>query len=157
MEATLKQLGELLLGAVPTIIFLLLLFGLYKTLIYKPLGRVLEERYRKTEGAFDQAKADIQAAEMRTAEYEQRLRDARIAVFRSQEERRTLAMQARSAAAGEARAAADRRVTEARAALAQQVETARSGLMAESERLAREVIRAVLSRAEMAQSPAGLK
>ncbi|MGB8985314.1 MAG: hypothetical protein WCC37_01660, partial [Candidatus Sulfotelmatobacter sp.] len=77
MDQTLRQLGELLLGAVPTVILLALLYVVYTTVVHKPLGRVLDERRSKTEGAVEKAKADIAAAEARTSEYQLRLRDAR--------------------------------------------------------------------------------
>ena len=77
MGQTLHQLGELLLGAVPTVVLLTLLYALYASIVHKPLRRVLEERRSKTEGAVEKSRADIAAAEARTAEYEQRLREAR--------------------------------------------------------------------------------
>ena len=88
MDETLGQLGELLLGSVPTVILLTLLFGLYSAIVHNPLQRVLAERRSKTEGAVEKAQADIAAAGARTTEYEQRLREARATVFRSQEARR---------------------------------------------------------------------
>src|ERR1035441_4400379 len=94
MDDTLQQLGELLLGAVPTVILLALLYALYTTIVHKPLQRVLAERRSKTEGAVEQSRADIAAAEARTAEYEQKLREARAAVFRAQEARRQAGLQA---------------------------------------------------------------
>ena len=78
MDETLRQLGELLLGAVPTVIMLALLYVLYKAIVHKPLARVLAERRGKTEGAIEKSKADIAAADARTSEYEQKLREARL-------------------------------------------------------------------------------
>jgi len=43
MDETLRQLGELLLGSVPTVILLALLYLLYTTIVHKPLQRVLAE------------------------------------------------------------------------------------------------------------------
>ncbi|MFZ0955540.1 MAG: hypothetical protein WAN60_04305, partial [Candidatus Sulfotelmatobacter sp.] len=103
MDQTLHQLGELLLGAVPTVILLTLLYALYTSIVHKPLQRVLEERRSKTEGAVEKSRADIAAAEARTAEYEQKMREARAAVFRAQEAKRQAALQARANAVGEAR------------------------------------------------------
>src|SRR5258707_14199196 len=101
MDQTLHQLGELLLGAVPTVILLTLLYALYANIVHKPLRRVLEERRSKTEGAAEKSRADIAAAEARTAEDEQRLREARATAFRAQEARRKAAMQAREKGLGE--------------------------------------------------------
>ena len=155
MDKTLHQVGELLLASIPAIVFLLLSFGLYRLLVYKPLSRVLEERYRNTEGAFEQAKSDITAAEARTAEYEQRIREARMAIFKAQEQRREEALKARYAAAQEARTAAESRIAQERASLKQQATAARAGLEQQADQLADEIIRAVLSPAATAQSPAG--
>jgi len=69
MDLILKQLGDLLLGAIPTVVLLLLLYGLYHVLVHKPLQRVLAERHTRTEGAVQRARADIAAAEAKTAEY----------------------------------------------------------------------------------------
>ena len=103
MDQTLHQLGELLLGAVPTVILLALLYAFYTIVVHKPLRRVLEERRGKTEGAIEKSHADIAAADARTSEYEQRLREARATVFRAQEARRKAAVDARAAAVTEAR------------------------------------------------------
>ena len=144
MKETLSQLGGLLLGAVPTVLFLVLLYGTYTILVHKPLVKVLAERRRQTEGAIEKARADIAAAEARTADYEQRLREAKMAVFKGQEARRQRALQARAAAMAEARAKAQAQVEQARAAIEQDKLTAQAGLGAESARLASAIIRTVL-------------
>jgi F-type H+-transporting ATPase subunit b len=144
MDETIRQVGELLLGSIPTIILLLLLYGIYTMLVHKPLGRVLAERRSKTEGAIEKARADIASAEVRTAEYEQRLREARATVFKSQEARRQQALQVRAAAVAEARARAQSQVDQARSAIEQDKQAAQDGLQAESGKLAAEIIRAVL-------------
>ena len=154
MDETLKQVGELLLGSIPTIIFMVLLYGIYTALVHKPLVKVLTERRSKTEGAIEKARADIAAAEARTAEYEQRLREARIAVFKNQEALRQQALQARAAAVTEARNRAQAQVEQARAAIEKDKVAAQVGLEAESGKLAAEIIRIVL-RPAMTQTPAG--
>ena len=144
MDLILKQVGELLLGAVPTIILLLSLYAIYSFLLHKPLMRVLEERRERTEGAFVKARTDIAAAETRTQEYEQRLREARLAIFKAQEARRQKAQQARAEAVMQARTRAQEQVREARAAIEQDMAGARAGLQGETERLAAEIIRTIL-------------
>jgi F-type H+-transporting ATPase subunit b len=153
MDEILGQLGGLLLGSVPTIIFIILLFGIYTAVVHKPLVKVLAERHSRTEGAIEKAHADIAQAEARTAEYEQRLREARMTVFKSQEARRQLALQARAAAVTEARTRAQTQVEGARAAIEQDKLAAQTGLQAESGKLAAAIIRTVLHPAT--QSPAG--
>ena len=144
MDQTLKQLGELLLGAVPTVIMLMLLYALYTLIVHKPLQRVLEERHNKTEGAIEKSKADIAAAEARTSEYEQRLREARAAVFRAQDAKRHAAMQARAKAVAEARNGAQAQVQAAKADIEKDRLAAEQGLQAEAAALAREIVRRVL-------------
>ena len=153
MDEIVGQLGGLLLGSVPTIIFVILLFGIYTAVVHKPLIKVLAERHGRTEGAIEKARADIAQAEARTADYEQRLREARMTVFKSQEARRQQALQARAAAVAEARTRAQAQVEQARAAIEQDQVVAKTGLEAESGKLATAIIRTVLLPAT--QSPAG--
>jgi F-type H+-transporting ATPase subunit b len=144
MDETFKQLGELLLGSIPTIIFLVALYFAYLILVHKPLTRVLAERRSKTQGAIEKAQADVAAAEAKTAEYEQRLREARTAMFQRQEARRQQALQIRAQAVSEARAKAQARAKQARAEIEQDKQTAQNALQGESARLATEIIRVVL-------------
>ena len=144
MDETFRQISELLLGSVPTIIFFLLLYGLYAVLVQKPLLRVLAERRARTQGAIEKARADIALAEQRTAEYEQKLRDARIAILKAQQARRTLAAKAREAALAEARTQSQAKVQQARAAIERDKLVAKTALEAEAGRLASEIIRIVL-------------
>ncbi len=144
MDETLRQLGQLLLGSIPTILFVLLLWGSYAVLLHKPLTKVLEERRSRTEGAIERAQADLAAAEARTAEYEQRLREARLALFRQQEQRRQRALENRARALREARARAQAHVEQARQAIENDKVTAQEELQLESGRLASEIVRVIL-------------
>jgi F-type H+-transporting ATPase subunit b len=144
MDQTLHQLGELLLGAIPTVILLALLYALYAAIVHKPLQRVLAERRAKTEGAVEKSRADIAAAEARTAEYEQRLREARATVFRAQEARRQAAQQARSNALNEARNKAQAQVQAAKQAIEADRVAAQAGLQKDAAALAEEIVRRVL-------------
>lgn len=151
MDQTLEQLGELLLGAVPTVILFAVLYGLYQVIVHKPLQRVLEERHSKTEGAIEKSKADIAAAEARTSEYEQRLREARAAVFREQERRRQAALQTRTAAVNEARAKGQAQVQAAKSGIEKDRLAAEQGLEGQAATLAQEIVRRVLQPAEVAR------
>ena len=145
MDAALqKQLGELLLSAVPTIILFALLFWAYTVMVHRPLMKVLAERHSKTEGAVAKAQSDIAAAEAKTAEYEQRLREARNSIFKAQEARRKLVLEARSEALAEARKQAEATVKVARQTIEKEALDAKSGLPAQIEALAQEVIENVL-------------
>ena len=141
MDNTLKQVGELLLGAIPTAVMLLLLYAIYQTLVRKPLNRVLDHRRERTEGAVLKARADVAAAEARTQEYEQKLR---LAIFKAQEARRQQAQQLRAQALAEARSRAQQQIREAKTAIDQDMATARAGLQGEIDRLASEIIHTIL-------------
>ena len=123
--------------------------------MYRPLTAVLAERQKRTQGAMEKARADIAAAEARTADYEQRLREARQKVFKNLEARRQQATQARSAG-GESgsRTRAQEQVKQARAALEQDKQEAMTKLQSEAGRLATEIVRTVL-RPVAAPSPVG--
>ncbi len=155
MEETLRQLGGLVLSAIPTIVLFVILYIAYRFLVHVPLTRVLEERRNRTEGAAERARADMAAAEARTAEYEQRLREARLAIFKAQEARRQRALQARAAALAEARKIAEAQIQTARAAFERDTIAAQAALQAEVDRLANEIVRTILKPAAVAPAPAG--
>jgi len=152
MEETLRQLGEIALGSIPTILLFLIVYAAYRFLVHKPMAKVLGERYERTEGAVQKARADISAAEAKTSEYEQRMREARVAIFKSQEARRQAALATRAEAARIAREMASAQLTEARKRIAAEAEAAKVQLLPETERLANEVIRTILKPVSM---PAG--
>ena len=144
MDQILRQLGELLLGSVPTIVLLAILYVLYTFIVYRPLTAVLTERRSRTQGAMEKARADIASAEARTADYEQRLREARQKIFKNQEARRQQANQARSQAVTQARTRAQEQVKQSRASIEQDKEQAVASLQSEAGRLATEIVLTVL-------------
>ncbi len=74
MDQILNQLGELVLGSVPTMVLFILLVTAYGFLVRRPLDRVLAERRARTTGAVEQARSAIAAAEAETDVYEDKLR-----------------------------------------------------------------------------------
>lgn len=144
MDETLHELGRLLLGSVPTIIVLLCLYWVYTLIVHRPLQQVLMKRRSLTEGAVEKSRADIAAAEARTAEYEQRLREARAAVFRTQEGKRQAALDARIHAVNQSRERAQAHVEVAKEAIETDRRAAERTLQSEAQSLAQEIIRRVL-------------
>src|SRR3954467_6647297 len=141
MEKILSQLGGLLLSAVPTVLLLVTLMLLYKFILHDKLVAVLSERGHRTEGAIQKAKADLAAAEAKTADYANRVREAKLAIYKAQEARRKQVMDARVATLAQARSAADAKVKEARVGIEKDIQAARATLGAESEKLANEIVR----------------
>src|SRR6185369_16916258 len=155
MDETLRQLGELLLRSFPTLFLFLVVYVGYRIIVHKPLMRVLEERYAKTQGAVEKARADVAAAEAKTAEYEQRLREAKLSVFKAVEARRAVAMNARSEVLNAAREQASAKIGQAKAAMEADVQVAKNSLQSDVERLASQVIATVLRPAGAVGSPVG--
>ena len=147
MEQTLKQLGDLLLGAIPTELLLIVLYCLYHVILHKPLQATLAERGKRTEGAVEKARADVALAAKRTTEYEGKLREARLAVFRSLDQRRKQAMESRAAALAQARERAQQLIAQAKAEIGSESAAARATLEADSERMANRIIDTLLQSA----------
>ena len=61
MDETLRQLGGLLLGSVPTILLFVVAYLSYRYIVHGRLEQVLQERYARTEGAVEKAEIIIGA------------------------------------------------------------------------------------------------
>ena|SRR2546423_5947445 len=144
MNETLSKLGELLLSSIPTIFFLLIVWFAYRMIVHKRLERVLAERHRLTEGAVQQAQAEIASAEARTAEYERRLREARTQIYKTQEARRQQTMERRNAALTQARQLAEETIQSARKVLEQDKADAQFTLQQQADGLANEIVDSIL-------------
>jgi F-type H+-transporting ATPase subunit b len=144
MNEILRQIGQLLLSSIPAIIGFLIVWAAYRAIVYKPMQRVLAERQARTEGAIQQAQAEISSAEERTAEYERRVREARAQIFATQEARSRRTMEQRDAALAEARGQADSLVKSQRASLEEDVLAAKASLQQQAETLAQKIIESVL-------------
>ena len=144
MSELFSQLWGLFLQAIPTGVLLAAVWCGYRLIVHGKLVAVLSERRERTEGATEKARADISAAEARSAEYEQRIREAKLAVYKAQESRRRQLLEARAAAMAEARKAADARVLSARDALKADVAQAKAGLQSGVDSLVDQIMRTVL-------------
>ncbi len=144
MQVILNQLGDLLLGSLPTVIFFLILLAAYAVLVRKPLEKVLADRHSRTGGAMDEARAAITVAEEKTAAYETRLRDARSEIFTARTAHQKAAGVARDKALAEARDAAQRRITAARESVERSGAEAKTQLESGAAALSQAVIAAIL-------------
>lgn len=144
MDELLHQIGDLALGAVPTLILFILLVLAYRFILYNRLLRVRRERRERTAGAFERSRLAIAEADVRAQEYEAKLRAARAEIFRAREQRiRQWNAERENALAG-ARLAAQQRVHAAQAALQSQSAEARKQIEASAGQLAAQVLSAVL-------------
>lgn len=147
MDIIFQQLGNLLFGALPTAILFIVLVTAYQILVQGPLTATLKARRERTEGAVEEAHKAIALAEAKTAEYAEKLRQARAEVFRSREQRVKQWNTERDAALETARAASHAKVVQARTELEAEADTARAAIQVSAADLANQVVRAVLPQA----------
>jgi F-type H+-transporting ATPase subunit b len=118
------QLGELFLGAAPTVLIILLFYFILRALFFKPLLQVMAEREARTVGAQKAAETAQTAAAEKVQQYQQALKQARGKVYAEQEaarkklldERAAQLKDARNKAAAEVGAAKERVAAELTAA-----------------------------------------
>jgi F-type H+-transporting ATPase subunit b len=144
MELIIQQVGALLLGAIPTVLLFIVLVVAYQFLVHEPLTRTLKERRARTEGAVEDAQKAIAEAEAKAADYAERLRLARVEVFKLREQRVKQWSDERDSALEVARKAAHHQVTEALAQIEAEAATARLSVQASAPELAAQVVRAIL-------------
>lgn len=144
MDKILHDLGELMLGSIPTIGFFLILLAAYAVLVRKPLEKVLADRHARTGGAMDDAHKAIAAAEAKTAIYEKRMREARAAIFEQQQAQLKQGTTARDKALAEARGTAQGRIDAARAQVLQDGDAARAEIESGSDALSHQIVAAIL-------------
>jgi F-type H+-transporting ATPase subunit b len=144
MQEIIQQVGNLLLGAVPTGLLFIVLVLAYQFLIQGPLSATLKERRARTEGAVEDAHKAIAKAEARAAEYAAKLREARAQVYKVREQRVKQWNAERDAALDTARKAAGLKVGQAKAELEAEAAAARQAIQASAGDLANQVVRAVL-------------
>ncbi len=144
MQAILNQLGELVLGSIPTVCFFLLLLLAYSVLVKRPLAKILADRHARTGGAMDEANRAIAAAEQKSGEYEQRLREARAKVFEARAAKQKANADARDKALAGAREQAQRSITAARSSVQESGEQARQQIESGADALSQQIVAAIL-------------
>ena len=146
MDATLLALGGILLKAVPTFLLVILLNFYLKAVFFKPLEKVLRERYEATEGARKLAAESIARAAERTAEFEAAMRAARAEVYQAQEQIHQQLEERRAAELADARRGSDAAVRQSKAQIDADVEDDKRALAGVAEALASQIADAILSR-----------
>src|SRR6185312_6690825 len=121
MDAMLHALGGILLRAVPTFLLIILLHFYLKGIFFKPLEKVLGDRYNATEGARKLAEQNLAQAATKTEQFEKALFAAKSEVYQAQEKAFKALQDQHSAALASARAAAEAEIKRAKAALAADV------------------------------------
>ena len=144
MDLILHQLAELLLKAIPTFLLVIVLHFYLKFVFFKPMAKVLQQRYDATEGARKLAEQSLQDAAAKTAQYEAALRAARSEIYQSHEQLHKQLQERETTELNAARQQSEAAIQQARAALAADVEAAKLGLAKDSDALANQIAEAIL-------------
>jgi F-type H+-transporting ATPase subunit b len=152
MDELLREIGDLVLGSIPTAILFIVLILSYRFILYGRMMQVRDERRERTAGAQEKSRLAMAQADLRSQEYEARLRAARADLMRRREQmvQQWNAERDRSLAA--ARVAAQEKTRTAQQALATQTAEARNQIELSAPDLATRVLAAVLPPARTAES-----
>ena len=126
-------------------LFLLFVFVMNR-LLFRPIGRVLDERHILTEGATNEARAAARRYQARLAEYEASIREARAESYRQLENKRSVALEERRHLIEDAKQKASAEIEQAKSEIKQQAEAARAALETESRQIAERISRTLLGR-----------
>jgi F-type H+-transporting ATPase subunit b len=127
------------------VLFLIFVFVLNR-ILFKPISRVLDERHNLTVGAGDEARAATNSYQMRLADYEARIREARAEGYRLAEIERAASLERRRELIEQVKQRATQQINEAKSNIRRQTEEARTALESESRQIAEGISRTLLGR-----------
>lgn len=144
MSDLIHQLGDLLIGAVPVALIVLIFYFVLRSLFFKPVLKVMAERQARTLGAQKQAEVAQAAAAEKIKQYEEALRQAKAKVYLEQEAERKKLLDERAAFLKNARNRSSAEVAQGKERVAGDLETAKKDIEATASQLALEIARRVL-------------
>jgi F0F1-type ATP synthase membrane subunit b/b' len=144
MQEIVRQLGELFLQAVPTVLIILLFYFILRAIFFKPLLAVMAERDARTVGARKAAEAAQTAAIEKINQYQNALKQARGQIYAEQEAARKKVLDERAAVIKEARARATTHVAAGKERIAGELAAARREIEATVAQLSAEIARRIL-------------
>ena len=148
MSDLIHQLGDLLLGAVPVIVIVLIFYFVLRSLFFKPILQVMAERQARTLGAQKAAEAAQIAAAEKVKQYEEALRQAKAKVYVEQEAERKKLLDERTAFLKEARSKSFAEVSQAKERVTGELQLAKKDIEATASQLALEIARRLLQGTE---------
>lgn len=138
------QLEHLFLGAVPTVIVVLLLYFFMKWAFFGPVTKAMAERSAKIEGARAEAAAAEAGAKQELDAYNDALRKARAEIYSQQEAARQVELDNRAKLLKTMRAHAQEDVNAAKKRIAAELEAARAEVERATPELAAQIAQAIL-------------
>lgn len=148
------QLGELFLGAAPTVLILLVFYFILRTLFFQPLLKVMAERDARTVGAQKAAEAAQAAAAEKVKQYQEALKQARGKVYAEQELARKKLLDERAAQLKDARTKASGEVTRGKERVTKELASARRDVEASVAQLSTEIAKRILQAPPRPSAPA---
>lgn len=148
------QLGELFLGAAPTILIILLFYFILRALFFQPLLQVMAEREARTVGAQKAAEAAQAAAAEKVKQYQEALKQARGKVYAEQEVARKKLLDERAAQLKNARSKAAGEVGAAKERIAEDLAAARRDVESTVGQLSTEIVQRILQAPPRPGAPA---
>jgi F-type H+-transporting ATPase subunit b len=145
MTDILRQLGQLFVRSIPTVLFVFFLLLILDRLFFRPMLAVLKKRESDTRGALERAREQVAAAEAKAQQYDAAFQAARQEIYRRREADRRDALAEHEKHLGKAREQSEALLKEALEALAREVESAKLELGRASAPLATKITEAVLS------------
>lgn len=140
------QLEKLFLGAVPTVIVVLLFYFFMRWAFFGPIMRAMAERSAKIEGARAEAAAAEAGAKQELDTYNEALRKARVEIYAEQEAARQEALDSRAKLLKAMRSHAQDDVNAAKKRIAAELEAARAQVERSTPELAAQIVQAILRR-----------
>jgi F-type H+-transporting ATPase subunit b len=142
----LHSLGQLFLGAVPTIIVVLLFYLFLRWAFFTPIQKAMRERDARIAGARKQAAAVEAAAKQEVDAYHEALRQARGVIYAEQEAARHEALENRAKLLKAMRVRAQEEVVAAKQRINLELEAARVQVERDAPELASEIVRMILEK-----------
>jgi F-type H+-transporting ATPase subunit b len=153
MQGIGAQLIELLLGAVPTVLIILIFYFILRAIFFKPLLKVMAEREARSVGAQKAAEAAQAAAADKVKQYQDALKQANGQVYAEQEAARKKLLDERAAQIKDARNRAGVEVSNAKARVEAELAAARRDVEATVGQLSAEIARRILQAPPLPGAP----
>jgi F-type H+-transporting ATPase subunit b len=151
----LRQLGNLFLQAVPTVIIVFVFYLFMRWAFFTPIQKAMAEREAKIEGARKDAAAVQAAASQDLQNYDEALKKARAEIYAEQEQARQAILQERSKNLKAMRTLAQKEVAEGKKKIEAEMSAARKEIEASAPAMAAEIARSVLEKPLSLQGDAG--
>jgi F0F1-type ATP synthase membrane subunit b/b' len=149
------QLGKLFLGALPTVVVVLLFYFFMRWAFFGPIQKAMAERSARIEGARAEAAAAEAGAKQELDSYHDALSKARGEIYAEQELARQEALDNRAKLLKAMRARATEDVNAAKKRIAAEFAAARAEVEREAPALANQIARAILDKPSTLQGGSG--